>query len=49
MVLEDFFLLSLIIEGSLKIYVHILVGRGEAGMGRGWRRTRTQYPRQFFV
>lgn len=35
MVLEDFFLSSLIIEGNLKICVHILVGRGETEMGRG--------------
>ena len=34
-VLEDFFLSSLIIEGNLKICVHILVRRGEAEMGRG--------------
>lgn len=35
MVLEDFFLSSLIIEGNLKIYVHILVGRGGQGWGGG--------------
>ena len=35
MVLEDFFLSSLIIEWSLKICVYILVARSEAEMGRG--------------
>ena len=49
MVLEDFFLSSLIIEGNLKICVHILVGRGETEMGRGVEMDKMQYPRQFFV